>query len=68
MGLDEFDSIKKYFRPLDVENLWGDSSKARKILKWKPKYSLDDLVKEMVKNDFNEAYNEFRLKNINEEK
>ena len=57
---------KRYFRPLDVENLLGDSTKARKELKWKPKYSLDQLVKEMVNNDFNEAYNEFRLKNINE--
>ena len=59
---------KRYFRPLDVENLLGDSSKARKELKWKPKYSLDNIVKEMVKNDFNEAYNEFHLKNINEKK
>ena len=41
------DIDKKYFRPLDVENLKGDSSKARKILKWKPKYNIDDLVKEM---------------------
>ena len=57
---------KRYFRPLDVENLLGDSTKARKELKWKPKYSLDQLVKEMVSNDFNEAYNQFRLKNINE--
>ena len=57
---------KKYFRPLDVENLWGDSSKARKILKWKPKYSLDNLVKEMVKTDLDEAYKEFRLKHFDE--
>jgi len=41
------DIDKKYFRPLDVENLKGDSSKARKILRWKPKYNIDDLVKEM---------------------
>ena len=59
---------KRYFRPLDVESLRGNSSKARKILKWKPKYSLKSLVKEMVKNDFNEAQNEFRLKHINEKK
>ena len=57
---------KRYFRPLDVKNLLGDSTKARRELKWKPKYSLDQLVKEMVNNDFNEAYNQFRLKNINE--
>ena len=28
---------KKYFRPTEVDILLGDSSKARKILKWKPK-------------------------------
>ena len=39
---------KKYFRPLEVDTLLGDSSKARKELKWKPKYKINDLVKEMV--------------------
>jgi GDPmannose 4,6-dehydratase len=47
-----------------VENLWGDSSKARKILKWKPKYSLDSLVKEMINLDIDEAYKEFRIKHL----
>ena len=42
---------KKYFRPLEVDSLLGDSSKARKELKWKPKYSFKDLVQDMVKND-----------------
>jgi len=39
---------KKYFRPLDVENLIGDSNKARKILKWKPKYNIDSLIDDMI--------------------
>ena len=39
---------KKYFRPLEVDTLLGDSRKARKELKWKPKYKINDLVKEMV--------------------
>ncbi len=39
---------KKYFRPLDVENLIGDSKKARKILKWKPRYNLDSLIDDMI--------------------
>jgi GDPmannose 4,6-dehydratase len=39
---------KKYFRPLEVETLLGDASKAKKQLKWKPKYKINDLVKEMV--------------------
>ena len=40
---------KAYFRPLEVDTLLGDSSKARKILKWKPKTNIKKLVKEMVK-------------------
>ena len=35
--------------PLEVDTLLGDSSKARKILKWKPKTHIKELVKEMVK-------------------
>lgn len=42
---------EKYFRPAEVEELLGDSTKARKILDWKPDYTFDDLVKEMVDND-----------------
>tara|TARA_B110001454_G_scaffold166232_1_gene156081 strand:+ start:308 stop:1351 length:1044 start_codon:yes stop_codon:yes gene_type:complete len=38
----------EYIRPLDVNTLLGDASKARKILKWKPKISIKQLVKEMV--------------------
>ncbi len=45
---------KKYFRPTEVDALLGDSSKARKILKWKPKISFNQMVKEMVESDFNE--------------
>ncbi len=39
---------KEYFRPLEVDSLLGDSSKARKELNWKPKYDITKLVKEMV--------------------
>ena len=39
---------KKYFRPLDVNTLLGDSRKARKKLKWKPKTNLNQLVDEMI--------------------
>ena len=41
----------KYFRPSEVNSLLGDTSKARKILKWKPKIGFNDLVKEMVASD-----------------
>lgn len=44
----------KYFRPAEVELLWGDSTKARTELGWKPSYSFMDLVKEMVQSDLEE--------------
>ena len=42
---------EKYFRPAEVEELLGDSTKARTELGWVPQYSFDDLVKEMVDED-----------------
>ena len=39
---------KKYFRPTEVNYLFGDSAKANKILKWHPKTSLDELIKNMA--------------------
>lgn len=41
----------KYFRPTEVDLLIGDPTKAMTELGWKPKYSLSDLVKEMVFKD-----------------
>ena len=41
----------KYFRPTEVDLLVGDASKAKKILGWEPKYTLEQLVKEMVTSD-----------------
>jgi GDPmannose 4,6-dehydratase len=41
----------KYFRPTEVELLIGDPSKAQKELGWKHKYSLNQLVSEMMKAD-----------------
>jgi len=42
---------KKLFRPLDVDILKGDYSKAKKILNWKPRTSFKTLVKLMVESD-----------------
>tara|TARA_B100000214_G_scaffold283926_1_gene213500 strand:- start:1858 stop:2889 length:1032 start_codon:yes stop_codon:yes gene_type:complete len=42
---------EKYFRPAEVEELLGDSTKARTELGWTPEYSFDELVKEMVEQD-----------------
>ena len=40
-----------YFRPTEVDLLIGDATKARKKLGWEPKYTLQDMVKEMVAYD-----------------
>ena len=42
---------KKYIRPSEVDTLLGDSSKAKKRLKWKPKITFKELVKDMVESD-----------------
>jgi GDPmannose 4,6-dehydratase len=42
---------KKYFRPTEVDVLQGNSAKARKILKWKPKVNFKQLVRMMVDAD-----------------
>jgi GDPmannose 4,6-dehydratase len=42
---------EKYFRPTEVDELLGDSSKARKELGWIPKTSFQQLIEEMVYSD-----------------
>ena len=42
---------KKYFRPNEVNNLIGNSLKAKKLLKWKSKTSIQELIAEMMKSD-----------------
>ncbi|MEO8111800.1 MAG: GDP-mannose 4,6-dehydratase [Ginsengibacter sp.] len=42
---------EKYFRPTEVDLLIGDASKAEKLLGWKPKYSLQMLVEEMMERE-----------------
>lgn len=42
---------EKYYRPSEVDLLWGDSTKARTVLGWKPKTSFHDLIRIMVEND-----------------
>lgn len=49
-GIIEIDP--NYFRPTEVELLLGDPSKAKKELGWKPKTKFEELVKMMVKADF----------------
>lgn len=42
---------KKHFRPAEVDHLVGDSSRARRALKWKPRVDFDALVRMMVDAD-----------------
>ncbi len=41
----------RYFRPTEVDLLIGDATKARTLLGWEPKYTLEEMVKEMVAGD-----------------
>ncbi|MFW6015403.1 MAG: GDP-mannose 4,6-dehydratase [bacterium] len=43
----------QYFRPAEVDLLWGDASKAKKDLGWEPKVNFEGLVKMMVDADLN---------------
>ena len=42
---------KNFMRPSEVRNLKGKNDKARKVLKWKPKYNIDELCKDMLVSD-----------------
>ena len=41
----------KFFRPAEVDLLIGDNSKAKQKLLWKPKHTIDTLVKDMIEAD-----------------
>ena len=41
-----------FYRPAEVDVLLGDSSKAKKILKWSPETSFENLVKMMIGSDY----------------
>ncbi|MCB0674551.1 MAG: GDP-mannose 4,6-dehydratase, partial [Saprospiraceae bacterium] len=40
-----------YYRPTEVNLLIGDASKARDTLGWAPKYTLEEMITEMIEND-----------------
>ena len=52
----------RYFRPAEVETLLGDPTMAQEKLGWTPKISLDEMIKEMVIHDREEALKEAYLK------
>ena len=53
----------RYFRPAEVENLLGDPTKAKEKLNWFPKISFENLVREMIEEDFKIAKNEKIINN-----
>lgn len=48
------------FRPAEVPLLVGDATKAREVLRWKPKVSFEELVQMMVESDLREVQKERR--------
>jgi len=57
---------RKWYRPTDVDNLWGDPTKARTILGWNPqKTSYEQLVKIMAEHDRALAKREKALRGAN---
>jgi len=55
VGIDQTGEVRirvneRYFRPAEVETLLGDSSKARKKLGWRPKFTFEKLVEDMCIN------------------
>lgn len=54
----------QWFRPTDVDNLWGDPTKAKTVLGWNPqKTSYEELVEIMAKHDRALAKKEAAMKN-----
>ena len=51
----------RYFRPSEVDKLLGNSNKAKEKLGWEPKYTLEELISEMIINDKEEAKKEILL-------
>lgn len=71
-GLNWEDYVKvdqKLSRPAEVDCLVGDASKAKKVLKWKPTVTFEELVRVMVRADIERVKNmvhrtEHSLKNV----
>ncbi len=53
-----------YFRPTEVELLIGDPTKAQNILGWSPKYTLSEMISEMVQADVLHVRKELVLKDV----
>lgn len=53
-----------YYRPAEVQSLLGDASLAREKLGWEPKFTLHDIVHEMMSHDHKEARREALMNKI----
>ena len=53
----------RYFRPAEVETLLGDPSKAKEKLGWVPEITINQMVQEMVAEDYSQARQRILLKN-----
>ncbi len=65
LGLDWQEHVQidpRYYRPAEVEHLRGDAAKARAVLGWEPKVTIDQLVTRMVEHDLELARQELTLK------
>ena len=65
VGLDYRDFIEidpRYFRPAEVEQLLGDATKARTVLGWEPKTTVEELARMMVEHDLELARRERTLR------
>ena len=51
----------RYFRPTEVDELLGDSTKAHTTLGWSPKITLEEMISEMIDFDKKEAKKELIL-------
>ena len=51
VDLDYRDYVKvdeRFYRPAEVDLLVGDASKSRQVLGWQPRYTFEQMIKEMV--------------------
>jgi GDPmannose 4,6-dehydratase len=52
----------RYYRPTEVDLLLGDAERAREQLNWQPATSLEDMTREMVEKDLQQAREEIAVR------
>ena len=62
MNYEEYVEVDpRYYRPAEVDQLLGDSSKAQTVLGWKPKVDIDGLVNMMCDHDYELGRRDYML-------